>query len=378
MPRGSLFVLMLVPWLALFGILPASTRGGDPETVYPHKGFTSEEFGQGARSYWLFEPDQPKPDRAPVVVFHHGWLAVNPGLYGAWIEHLARSGLVVVFPRYQADWATRPVEFLPNAVEAVRAALDVLDGAPGRVRPDRERFALIGHSAGGNLSAQMAAVAAEEGLPSPRAVVCIFPGEVVAQQEPSFDRIPSKTLLVVAAAEQDVVVGDARARQIYAEATAVPPSRKKFVLYRSDRHTTPALVADHFAPSGMLTNLDTGEGPFRQIQVSRAGVDILDRYGFWRLADLTLSAAFAGLTLDEATDHGAAFRDLGRWGDGQPVTPPIAGDDLSAIPRVIPTYGARLIPWSPSAILRYLENRPRTGGLNSPPSGVVSRIAHPS
>jgi acetyl esterase/lipase len=270
------------------------------------------------------------------------------------------------------------VEFLPNAVEAVRAAFDVLDGGPGRVRPDRERFALIGHSAGGNLSAQMAAVAAEQGLPRPKAVVAMFPGEVVAQQEPSFDRIPAETLLVVAAAEQDVVVGDARARQIYAEATSVPSSRKKFVLYRTDRHTSPALVADHFAPSALLTSLDTGEGPFRQVQAGRAGVDILDRYGFWRLADLTLSAAFADLTLDEATDHGAKFRDLGRWGDGQPVTPPIAGDDLSTIPRVIPTYGARLIPWSPNAILRYLENRPRVGGLDSPPHGAVSRASDPS
>ena len=27
------------------------------------------EIGIGPRSYWLFEPDEPKPERAPVVVF---------------------------------------------------------------------------------------------------------------------------------------------------------------------------------------------------------------------------------------------------------------------------------------------------------------------
>src|SRR5262245_37803975 len=30
------------------------------------------EIGQGPRSYWLFEPDQPRPETAPVVVFLHG------------------------------------------------------------------------------------------------------------------------------------------------------------------------------------------------------------------------------------------------------------------------------------------------------------------
>jgi dienelactone hydrolase len=322
--------------------------------AYPHKSFTAESFGSGGRSYWLFEPADPKPERAPVVVFHHGWLAMNPGVYGAWIEHLARSGRIVIFPRYQGDALTRPGLFLPNAVAAVRDALDVLQTAPGRVRPDRERFALVGHSAGGNLSAQMAAVASEEGLPEPKAVVAFLPGEVRPMREPKLDRIPARTLLVVVAAEHDVVVGDHRARQIFAEATAVPESRKEYVLYRTDRQGPVPLVADHLAPTAGLAALDTGDGPFRTQQMALAGVDILDRYGFWRLTDLTLQAAFAGRTLDEATDRGALFRDLGRWSDGRVVAPPICGDDLGAIPRVFPPNGARLIPWKPDEFVRLM------------------------
>ena len=65
--------------------------------------------------------------------------------------------------------------------------------------------------------------------------------------------------------------------------------------------------------------------------------------GFWRLADLTLEAGFSGKTLDEATDRGELFRHLGYWSDGRAVTRPIVGDDLSAIPRVFPTNGLRLI-----------------------------------
>ena len=124
----------------------------EPLANYPHKSFVAKSFGTGARSYWIFEPAEPTPEKAPVVVFHHGWLAINPGVYGAWIEHLAQSGRIVIFPKYQTDFSTRPAEFLPNAVAAVRDALDVLETAPGHVRPDRDRFAIVGHSAGGNLS----------------------------------------------------------------------------------------------------------------------------------------------------------------------------------------------------------------------------------
>ena len=114
-------------------------------------------------------------DRAPVVVFLHGWFAVNPGFYGAWIDHLVRDGKIVIFPRYQNDVGTLPQDFLPNALAAIRDALGVLHDGVGHVRPDPSRFALIGHSAGGNLAAQIAAVAADPhaDLPLPQALVIV-------------------------------------------------------------------------------------------------------------------------------------------------------------------------------------------------------------
>lgn len=326
----------------------------EPARVYPHATFTAQAYGSGPKSYWIFEPSGPTPEKAPVVVFHHGWLAVNPGVYGAWIEHLTRSGRVVIFPKYQSDFTTRPAEFLPNSVAAVIDALDVLETAPGHVRPDRERFAVVGHSAGGNLSAQMAAIAGEVGLPIPKAVVAVCPGEVKPLDEPDLAKIPARTLLSIAAASDDRIVGDCRAREIYAETTAIPASRKKFVLYRSDRHGPVHLVADHLAPTAGLAALDSGEGLIRTKQMSKATVNILDRHGFWRLADLTIEAAFAGRTLDEATAGGALLRDLGHWSDGRIVTPPLCDDDLTTIPRVVPTNGVRILPWSADEFRRML------------------------
>lgn len=321
-----------------------SPSPSEPQPAYPHAGVRAQLIGSGPRSYWLFEPDAPRPaERCPVLVFNHGWLAVNPGMYGAWIEHLVRQGQVVVFPRYQHDWTTPPSDFLPNALAAVLDALDVLETAPERVRPDRQRFALIGHSAGGNLAVLMAASARESGLPHPRAVLAFMPGEVQHLDHPSPADLPSQTLLVVVAGDRDHIVGDFRARQIFAQAESLTDDRKEFILYRTGRPGALTLLADHAAPTGFWATLDTGEGPFRDFQKKKANVDHLDRLGFWTLTDATLSAGFAGLSLDEARVLDTLVT---RAGD------PVNGDDLSVIPRVFPTNGARLLSFQPTQIVK--------------------------
>ncbi len=274
----------------------------EPDTL--HHGVKRYEIGQGPRSYWIFEPDKPKPEgQAPVVVFLHGWFAVNPGFYGAWIDHLVRDGRIVIFPRYQNDVGTMPQDFLPNALAAIRDALGVLHDGVGHVRPDPSRFALIGHSAGANLAAQIAAVASDPhaDVPQPQALITVMPGEIIPMREPSLSLIPATTLMIVVVGEEDLVVGDLRGRQIFAEATAIPRSRKRFILFRSDRHGFPPLIAEHTAPTGVHPRLDNGEGIFRSLQLSFGDVNALDRAGFWRMTDLTLTAAFNGKTLDDVT-----------------------------------------------------------------------------
>jgi dienelactone hydrolase len=340
----ALTVTGLVLWFSARSA-PASDGAAPIPDTYPHKSIKKQELGNGARSYWLFEPAEPTPALAPVVVLNHGWLGVNPASYGAWISHLTRSGSIVIFPRYQADAITKPSEFLPNAVSAVNDALDVLDAAPGHVRPDRNRFVLMGHSAGGNLAALMAASAAESRLPKARAVIAMMPGELQAIRDIDLAKIPADTLLIVAVAEDDRVVGDARARQIFTEASAIPTSRKKFILYRTDLHGNPWLVAHHFAPTALDRAFDNGDGIMKSLQMSQAEVNVLDRIGFWRMADLVMSAAFAGKTLDEASNFGNAFRHLGYWSDGKLVEQPVVDHDLTKIPRVYPTNGVRLFSW---------------------------------
>ena len=140
---GGLAVVSSVLALLISFGGPWSPRSAsaDAPPNYPHKAVKHTELGQGPRSYWLFEPADPTPDSAPVVVFNHGWFAVNPAVYGAWIEHLARRGRIVIAPRYQRNWSTPPADFLPNGLIAIREALDVLSTSPSHVRPDRTKFA---------------------------------------------------------------------------------------------------------------------------------------------------------------------------------------------------------------------------------------------
>lgn len=324
-----------------------SARSGAHANPKPDKPIVSYEFGQGQRSYIIFEPSDPKPESAPVVVFLHGWFAVNPAIYGAWIDHLVRSGKIVIFPRYQNDVSTSPQRFLGNALAAIRDALKVLESGRGHVRPRLDQLGLIGHSAGGNLAAYIAAVASEpqSGIPIPKAVVALMPGEVFPQREPSLAKIPETTLLVVMVGEEDILVGDVRGREIFSEAVAVPKSRKRFILFRSDRHGYPPLLAEHTAPTGANRRLDTGDGVLKSLQMSLGEVNAFDHAGFWRIADMTLDAAFSGKTLDRVIRNPEQFRHLGFWSDGRRVTPPIVADNLEDVPRAILYNGVRLIPW---------------------------------
>jgi acetyl esterase/lipase len=335
--------------LILASAFARDVRAGDDsaKSAYPHRELRFQEFGAGPRSFWLFEPAKPKPVSAPVVVFYHGWYAVSPGVYGAWIEHLVRGGRIVVFPRYHPAVAMPPFDFFIDAIEAVRDALKVLESAPNHVKPDLNKLAVIGHSGGGPLAAQYAAAARDFGLPQARAVLALMPGEVTRRPYPSIAAIPGTTLLVVIVAEADFVVGDLRARQIFAEATAIPPIRKKYIIYRSDLHGDPTLVAHHWIPAGYSPAIDTGQGFFPGVQRGLAEINLFDRTGIWRVTDVTLKAAFTGRSLDEASGSGALFRRLGRWSDGLPIVSPIVGDNLATIPRLAAANGLLLFDWSP-------------------------------
>ena len=194
--------------------------------------------GTGARAALVVRRSDAPPQ--PTVIFLHGWKILGRDAYRAWYEHLARRNVTVIAPRYQLRNGTPPEDALDNALAGVRAAL-------ARVPPRRGGVTVAGHSAGGVLAADYAAVAAAQGLPRARSVLVVYPGAAIrgsATGIPSTDlsQMPSDTRLVVMASAADPVVGDVPARTIYESATAIPLGRRTFVAVDDPR------ASDHFAP----------------------------------------------------------------------------------------------------------------------------------
>jgi hypothetical protein len=192
--------------------------------------------GSGARSAVVLRASDAAPGR-PVVVFLHGWTANVPAAYGAWLRHLVAGGADVVFPIYQRPPFDDIRTPLPNVQAAVRAALSRL--------PGHGPVVAAGHSAGGALSADLAASAAGAGLPQPAAVYAVYPGRDLGPGRflagPPLARIPASTRLLVLESPTDRVVGTATSRDLIAGATRVRGS------LRTIRH--PVLGA-HNAPMG--------------------------------------------------------------------------------------------------------------------------------
>lgn len=314
---------------------PASGPGGKQ---YGHASVTKKRYGTGGQEYWIFEPDSPRPRSAPVIVFLHGWGGMNPLYYGAWLDHLVKRGNIVVYPRYQSNLLTPIRDFLPNTLAAVKDALHRLQTERGHVTPDFSKFATVGHSLGGVLAANVAALASESKLPRVRAVMSVEPGITESPiNVPLADlkKIPAETLLLAIAGDQDTLVRDTDAKRIYYESTRVPAQNKNFITLVSDSHGQPTLQASHRAPTAMNKDYDSGEGvggvssgasdPIGDAQISRRVrpetmmVNALDYYGTWKLFDGLIDAAFTGKNREYALGNTPQQRFMGLWSDGVPV-----------------------------------------------------------
>lgn len=351
---------------------PGQPEGGPGGRAYRHASVTKSVHGDGPLSYWLYEPADPTPASAPVVIFSHGWGATNPKSYGAWIEHLVRRGNLVVFPIYQnpGEFRYDTKQVTANAVQAVRAAIATLQGG-GHVKPELDKMATVGHSAGGQISANLAALAASAGLPQPKAVMAVQPGKswaksrrmVIPMEEMS--RVPASTLLLAVAGDQDRLAKDIDAKKIFLGTTQVPLANKDYIILVSDQRGEPPLVANHFCPAAPDERYDSAEtrqrdargggGLLRGLIKARLQarmkqrqaddddedglpdmgsmdlktlgrtVDALDYYGLWKPFDALCEAAFSGRTLAQVIDR-EQLKLMGRWSDGTPVKPLVITD----------------------------------------------------
>lgn len=286
---------------------------------YAYGGVVVTEYGKGAGSYWVFEPKGADKAKAlPVVLFAHGLNATEYGALWPWIRHMTRRGNLVIYPRYQNMGLVNHCRFTASCASATRKALKRLDGKQ-HVRADTQRFAMVGHSLGGTIVANLAARYKHFGLPKPRALMPVQPGDVrqatgLAALLPTLTEdhstIPAGTLMLVIATEKDWVVGTTFAKRIYRDAKQIKKADKDLLVLADDRHGRPALIADHFIPAAF--------------RYGRGGSQTnAHDFALWRWFDALTDAAFYdGRHRRFALGNTPEQRSLGLWSDGRPVREP--------------------------------------------------------
>ena len=292
----------------------------------PYATVSNRRVGSVPTGGWLFLPAtadrQVATGPLPLTIFFHGYTATDPSSYLGWINHIVRGGSVVFFPDYQdTDFADQDTaDYLPNAVSGIRALLGVV-GSDDVPAIDEARVRVIGHSLGGVLATGYAALAAGEGLPVPGVMMPVQPGGCAGCGDtgdrlgaPYFglDAVDPDTLVLVVVGADDGVVGSVAARRIWEDLDQIPADRRDLVLFRTDQHGDPPLVADHLLPQTA--------GRFGE-------PDAYDYLGIWKLFDALVSCGEDGTGCEVALGGGDAQRSLGTWSDGTPVTPLIVSDD---------------------------------------------------
>ena len=279
---------------------PAQPAAGPGGSLRRHTRARSTRIGGAATGVTIFEPAQPTPARAPLVVFTQG---VEPDAYQGWIDHLVGRGSIVVFQNLPFRGIGLR-ERRAGSVTGLRAALRELCRS-GHVRPQPGAVVLVGHSIGAVMAAQLAADAAAGGLPRPGAVFALQPPTEEEGGLRPLRRIPRSTLLLVLASDRDDRVGEEGARRLWAALGHVRPANRDYVRVRSDQRGSVGLLADHLFPLSSASNPP----------------DALDWFGAWKLLDGLQRCATVRRDCEVALGGSSRQRFMGRWSDGSPVAP---------------------------------------------------------
>ncbi|WP_084731518.1 chlorophyllase/cutinase-like alpha/beta fold protein [Microvirga vignae] len=305
------------------------------------------------------------PASRPVVVFFHSWGAVNPALYGGFIDHLARKGYLVIFPRFQEVNRSRPADATARAEALIHDALAALADDP-QARPDLNRVAFIGHSAGVPVALNVAAGVGESKLPAPKLILGLVPGGIASNEKErgimlrDLSTVDDQTLLIAMSGDREHLPSDRASRRILEATSAIPATRKLFMRASSDDHGYPALTATLASPGSPKPEYDAAaiklppdpprdpkqkntwkwsadmalSGPQTILtqQLGNNGIDSLDYLAFWKTFEMAADAAFSGRDATVLA-RDPKFVDMGNWSDGWPVRrlstqlPKVAGQE---------------------------------------------------
>lgn len=290
-------------------IQPIDGPGGSD---YPYPSYTKTAFTSNEEDSWIYQPSPLPTGPLPVIAYLHGW-SIDSGLNlnENMVIHLAKKGYAVIYCNYQNS-LTMPELFESRAAANIRDGLDYMAAHPlTSVQPSENpdgsiKFGLVGWSAGGVMSVNLAANYQEDGVPKPGFVMAMEANNggvfnIPMQNASSIS--PDTNILMVMAQDDDENTYNTSST-FFNQMTQIPDTRKQWVGLYSDDHGIPALVADH-----MWECAGGGEE-----------IDALDYYGSYKWSVAIANDTFYGT--DRTFWHGNTVDQtfMGQWGDGTAVT----------------------------------------------------------
>jgi acetyl esterase len=130
----------------------------------------------------------------PALVYFHGggWVIGDLDTHDSLCRHLANAARCAVV---SVDYRLAPEHKFPGAVEDCFAATSFVAEQAASLGIDRERLAVGGDSAGGNLAAVVSLMARDRGEPRLRRQLLLYPAVDCAMTHPSHERFGEGYLL---------------------------------------------------------------------------------------------------------------------------------------------------------------------------------------
>lgn len=337
---GLLFTLMASATQA--GTLPAVEQSllqqSSPATWEARRQYRDiavDMVGTGETRAYVFRPQAQLLSGLPLVLFMHGWRGTNPKNFGGLIDLLVRSGAVVIFPVYQAEGnKTSPQKITANAAQGIRAAIDKLNQSHPQLI-DLDKTLVWGFSMGAAISTNFALRHAELGVPAPRAMVLVAPGDAYhvvhgVESLPTVARLeslPTTLPVFMVTGAADTSIGVPTARAWAARLCHLPRSHRALLLLPSHADGSQQISSGHGSPGAPDSRFDfpdaTAAVPARIAGrdgfEASGSLNVLDFYGYWRIT-MAMFDFVAGGPYPSAlfTSGSPENRFLGTWPSGKP------------------------------------------------------------
>lgn len=299
---------------------PQQAKSGPGGQSYLTDEWNSLEHYSSPQGYNLYVPIlEDDQQEKQVIVFIHGYGALNPMIYGAWLKHLIRKGNIIIYPRYQNKILGTPTdEFAANLQIALHAALDELDSL--KVSYDKEGIIYTGHSYGGTMTAFIAARYDSLGLAKPAAVFICEPGTgpFKGGKLDTYEDIDPDIKTLIMVGDKDLTVGQSLGKRIFKTAGQVKDIN--LVWQYRDKYGSPTVSASHYEPQSLDAVFDNGNYNLTWKRARKTSkTDVVDYNGYWKLLDALITCKNQNTHCETCFGGGEAMTSLGNWLDGKKI-----------------------------------------------------------